>query len=528
MSLVLELLKQALEVGADRQFQETSNSVPEYNDRAKLNPAEPNTLQERKKVEKIKLKAKTAADFAPGLPSKNEMGDVSQIPIGQLLNYVDQEHAARRANLHHDIRFGPDRLYSWAMRKGLPKPGEKHLAVQQSLHRGSWANFEGEIMSGNYGAGMVKKHEKGSVIVTKAEPDKINFSIVSRKAPEFFSMIKLPKNPKHWLMVNTTPQNLTKFLGGTKPEEVGAIKPKYTLIPAADVQKVFDPKYLVQEKIDGAAMLFKLFSDKIEAVSYRSTKEGKPIVHTYRIFGPSGATKSVKVPKEFQGSILRGEAYGVKDNKAIPPQELGGLLNSSVEKSLRDQKLKGVEMRNALFDIVSLPTGDIKGMLPEQRRETLQRILTHLPQPKFHLPEQAETPEEAKALWERITSGQNPRTEEGVVAYPRAGGRLLKVKQTPETSVFVRNVFPGEGRLAGQMAGGFEYSRSPEGEIVGRVGTGFSDETRRRMLQDKEDWVGRTANVRSQSSFPSGALRAPAFLSLSEDYPAAEMEKEST
>jgi ATP-dependent DNA ligase len=119
-------------------------------------------------------------------------------------------------------------------------------------------------------------------------------------------------------------------------------------------------------------------------------------------------------------------------------------------------------------------------------------------------------------MWKRITSGKDPLTEEGIVAWPVKGGRPLKVKQTPEYNTFVQSIFPAKGRLRG-MAGGFEYSRSPEGKPVGRVGTGFSDEVRRQMLEEQEDWIGRVARVRAQQAFPSGALRAPVFIGLSED-----------
>ena len=68
-------------------------------------------------------------------------------------------------------------------------------------------------------------------------------------------------------------------------------------------------------------------------------------------------------------------------------------------------------------------------------------------------------------------------------------------------------------------AGGFGYSLGPKGDVVGRVGTGFSEEARHEMLAEPEKWVGRLARIRSQGQFPGGAHRAPAFLALHEDYP---------
>ena len=90
-------------------------------------------------------------------------------------------------------------------------------------------------------------------------------------------------------MMNTTPVDAVKMLGGKTPGEVGLEKPRFKAIPAAKVDKVFDPKYLVQEKVDGASLLYHLLADHIEALSYRVSKGGRPIVHTYRVFGPSGS-----------------------------------------------------------------------------------------------------------------------------------------------------------------------------------------------------------------------------------------------
>jgi hypothetical protein len=39
------------------------------------------------------------------------------------------------------------------------------------------------------------------------------------------------------------------------------------------------------------------------------------------------------------------------------------------------------------------------------------------------------------------------------------------------------------------------------------------------MMEDPESWIGRMARVTAQDRFPGGALRAPSFMALHEDYP---------
>jgi len=152
--------------------------------------------------------------------------------------------------------------------------------------------------------------------------------------------------------------------------------------------------------------------------------------------------------------------------------------------------------------------------------------LQHLPQDQFHLPEEATTPEDARALWQRISSGEHPLTEEGMVFHPPLGNPS-KVKLMDENDVWLTGVFPGEGKYQGHSAGGFTYATAPGGATVGKVGTGLSDEFRRSLWEQPQNYVGRAARVRSQEQHPSGAHRVPSFLALHEDYPLAKTAAES-
>jgi hypothetical protein len=464
-------------------------------------------------------------EFALGLPDPTRFGRVTDLPIGKPLEWVIQEHKARRAGKHYDIRLGPQEgskptLLSWAARKLPIESGQKTLAFQQPLHTGAYADFQGTIVSG-YGAGTVKTHDRGKVIVTSVSPDKLKFAVIHKKAPETFVLLRQsgpPVNPKtartartqggSWLLINTTPTDAIKHN-----------KVHYAKVPAADVHKMFDAEYLAQEKIDGAAAFYQLFSDRIEALSYRPTTKGRPIIHTYRVGGLTG----VNIPKHLVGTILRGELYGVRKgtDKAIPPQELGGILNASTLKALQKKQEQKVELRSAVFDI--LRYGKKKEIPLEtplaERMRLLQEVMPHLPKDKFHLPEAAETPAAQAKLWERISTGKHPLTHEGMVFWPKAGGKPVKVKLYQDEDVYVTSIFPGAGRLEGVGAGGFKYSLKPGGSEVGEVGTGFTEETRRQMFEHPEEFVGRVARIKAQEQFPSGAYRAPAFIALHEDYP---------
>lgn len=154
---------------------------------------------------------------------------------------------------------------------------------------------------------------------------------------------------------------------------------------------------------------------------------------------------------------------------------------------------------------------------PSEEHASLQALAGKLG-PKFTTPDTVLDPERARALYERIKNKRHPLTEEGVVMTPLEGGTPVKIKFRPEYDVVVRKIFEARAKN-GRRAGGFEYSRILENgkKGEGKVGTGFSHDTLRDMLENPEDYEGRVAKVEAQSEFPSGALRAPSFKAFHED-----------
>lgn len=443
---------------------------------------------------------------AKGIPDRSDLGSFDNIEVGAILPLYVQEHIGQRAGLHYDVRLGDGKrgLLSWAVRKGVPDPKGKHLALRQPLHDASYGKFSGMI-AGGYGAGQVKLVAQHRVLVTGKDDRGISFVTADEKSPQRFRLQHTSgfgrKGQEAWLFMNTTPTALGPYQ-----------KERFRQKEDSDVEEVFSPSNRVSQKLDGAASWLETRPHGVEVLSYRTSKRtGLPIVHTERA-GLAG----MKIEGLPQNTTLRGEMVGQQGGKLISAAQLGGLLNSTIENSLQAQKDRGILVRQALFDVVKHKGKSLEDMPYKDRLKILRNILEKLPPDVFFEPRGTQDPEQQRKLWERVRSGKDPYTREGVVSQPLEGGAPTKVKTYPEADVLIRQVFEGAGKFKGK-AGGFEYALPEDPEkVVGRVGTGFSDADRADMFAHPEEWIDRIARLRAQEQFPSGAYRAPGFLARHE------------
>ncbi|AKB75055.1 ATP-dependent DNA ligase [Methanosarcina lacustris Z-7289] len=110
---------------------------------------------------------------------KRDFAKTSEPPAGGSIKnsdkpvFVVQRHDA--SHLHYDFRLEIDGvLKSWAVPKQPPKKaGIKRLAIQTEDHPLEYADFEGEIPEGEYGAGKVEIWDKGTFELRKREEKEI-------------------------------------------------------------------------------------------------------------------------------------------------------------------------------------------------------------------------------------------------------------------------------------------------------------------------------------------------------------------
>ena len=120
--------------------------------------------------------------------------------------FVIHKHFA--SHLHWDLRLEMDGvLKSWAVPKEPPaKKGIKRLAIQVEDHSLNYADFEGEIPEGNYGAGKVEIWDNGTYELISKDEKKIEFDLHGKKLKGKYVLVKTnfgKQKGKSWLFFKT-------------------------------------------------------------------------------------------------------------------------------------------------------------------------------------------------------------------------------------------------------------------------------------------------------------------------------------
>lgn len=117
--------------------------------------------------------------------------------------FVVHEHHAK--HLHFDLRLEMDGvLKSWAVPKGPSmNPADKRLAVLVEDHDLAYADFEGRIPEGEYGAGEVYIWDKGSYELKAGEfgAGKLEIIFKGEKLKGAFVLFRMSAKQKEWLLM---------------------------------------------------------------------------------------------------------------------------------------------------------------------------------------------------------------------------------------------------------------------------------------------------------------------------------------
>ena len=427
--------------------------------------------------------------------------------------FVVQRHDARR--LHYDLRLEEaGALASWAVPKGVPlEPGDRALAVHVEDHPLDYATFEGEIPSGEYGAGTVEVWDKGTYeLVERKANGQRTFVLHGQRLRGIWSLIpaRLDGKEQNWLLIRRS--------DGAATEEAR----EYSPMLATAVQELphgVDWRYEV--KFDGYRALAYIRGGDCRLVS----RNGNDLTQRFAKVSQE-VVKATKSPH----AVLDGEVCRIDDD--------GRASFSNLQQS-------GGALAYFVFDLLEL---DGEPLVDEPFVERKRRLADALDSRNSTVSVSADF-DDGDALLEVVRQQQF----EGIVAKRassvyRPGKRTrdwLKLKIDSTDDFVIAGYTRGTGRRA-QTFGSLVLGAEDDGELryVGNVGTGFDDAEIRRLLEllaplhrettpfpsvpamprvrkDAVQWVAPRlrARVRFGEWTHEGHLRHPAYLGLRDDTP---------
>ncbi|MGH3065178.1 MAG: DNA ligase D [Gaiellaceae bacterium] len=437
--------------------------------------------------------------------------------VSERPRFVVQRHAARR--LHYDLRLERDgALASWAVPKGVPlRRGERHLAVHVEDHPLEYADFEGTIPAGQYGAGTVEIWDRGGYELVEEKRDGgLTVRLHGERLDGVWTLVPahLDGDPKNWLLL--------------RKDGASEADARYAPMLATSTESlptgegwVYEPKW------DGFRALVTVAGGEVRLTS----RNGNDLTERF-----SEVARAAKIGIRAADAVLDGEICALDEqghSRFSLLQEGGGTLAL------------------VLFDLLELDSEPLADEPLRERRRRLEALVKKggqvLVSPQF---------DDGDAL----LAAARAQELEGVVAKRvdsryRPGRRStdwhkLKLRRTQE--VVVVGYTRGQGRrahgfgalvVAVHDAGGLRWA--------GNVGTGFGDDEIERLrsvlrpLERSDSPLAETprmprvrrsdvvwveprlvAEVEFAEWTHEGRLRAPVYVRMRDDRAAGDVRRE--
>jgi bifunctional non-homologous end joining protein LigD len=480
--------------------------------------------------------------------------------------FIVHMHAATR--LHWDLRLEMEGvLRSWAVPKGpSANPADKRLAVHVEDHPLEYGDFEGIIPEGNYGAGAVIVWDRG-VWVPLEDPfeglkkGKLLFDLKGYKLRGRWTLVKIKKGVKEWLLIKERDGYVSTDGGGAFPDESVLSGMKVEELRAAqdraapikkEIEKLGAPKRAVrvsgtelmlaetrEEPFSKQGWLFELKLDGYRVRAAREDGEAKLVSrkgHDMTPAFPEIARAVAALP--YEGLILDGELV-VLDDAGRPSFSL--LQNRAKLSRLGEVKRAAVETPATfyVFDLLAFEGFDVRPLPLVKRKAILAKVLPRAGALRFS--DHFET--KGEDLYEHVVR----LGLEGIVAKKAdsayRGGRSanwLKIRADRTDDFVVVGYSSPKGSRGG--FGALHLAGYEDGKLVyaGRVGSGFTAKQLKEasaelegamrdtppcegppaLLKDKENvWVEPTlvVEVRYKEWTPDHLLRQPVFLRFRDD-----------
>lgn len=485
--------------------------------------------------------------------------------------FVVQKHAAR--SLHWDLRLELDGvLLSWAVPKGpSPNQDDKRLAMRTEDHPLEYAEFEGVIPEGEYGAGAMIVWDRGVWIPVEdaregLEKGKLLFELRGHKLRGRWTLVKTKQAESSWLLIKERdayldPEGSTEdypddsiYSGltvdelpraddhaeavGERADEAGALEgdvraDDVKLMLATAQERPFSRDGWVFEiKYDG----YRLLAERRGREAALRSRSGLDLTATF----PEIARAVRGLP--YEGLVLDGEAV-VNDPEGKPSfsrLQRRGRITKRLDALRASVELPALYYA---FDLLAVEGRDLRRLPLLERKALLREVLPTVGPVRYvdHIPDQGEL------VYRHVEA----MGLEGVVGKkadaPYRGGRSrswIKVRTVHTGAFAVVGWTEPKGSRGGFGALHLAYRDGGAWVYLGGVGSGFKDaelDAVADVLEELEvdaspctggpvptgsgnHWVEPrlVAEVKYKEVTDQGLLRQPTFSRFRDDLPVEE------
>jgi len=402
--------------------------------------------------------------------------------------------------------------------KGVPlRRGERHLAVHVEDHPLEYADFEGTIPAGQYGAGTVEIWDRGTYELVEEKRDGgLTVRLNGSRLDGIWALVpaQLDGDPKNWLLLRK--DGASEHAARYSP----MLATSSEALPAGEGW-VYEPKW------DGFRVLVRVVGGEVTLTS----RNGNDLTERFR-------------------ELARVAQLSVRTTDAVLDGEICALDEHGRSRFSQLQEGTGM-LALVLFDLLEVDSQPLFDEPLRERRKRLETLVRRggqvIVSPQFDDGEALLAAARAQELEGVVAKRVDSRYQPG-----RRSGDWHKVKLRLTQEVVVVGYTRGQGRRAGGF-GALVAAVYESGGLrwAGNVGTGFRDDEIDRLLAllkplERTDsplaatpkmprvhrsdvvWVEPrlVADVEFAEWTREGRLRAPVYVRLREDKPASEVKRE--
>jgi bifunctional non-homologous end joining protein LigD len=452
-------------------------------------------------------------------------------PVGdgapELARFVVQEHHA--SSLHWDLRLEREgTLASWAVPRGIPDhPDENRLAVRTEDHPLKYLEFEGEIPTGNYGAGTMEVWDSGTYELEKWRDDEVIATFHGERLTGRYVLFRT--RGKDWMIHRMDPP-----AAGVEPmpERIEPMKARTGLLPSDDAAFAYEVKW------DGIRAVARIDRGHIDFTGRNGTDYTPRYPELRPLAAALGSTRA----------IVDGEIVAFDESGRPSFERLQSRMHLTGKTAIK-RRSQELPVTYVIFDLLWLAGHPTTGLPYGDRRQLLTELDLNggcWRTPAHHEGEGAALLE---ATRQQGLEGIMAKRLDSTYEPGRRSSAWIKVKNVLRQEVVIGGWAPGEGNREGTLGALCAGVHDDEGALryVGKVGSGFTVETLdlvvsklKPLRRDSSPFEGRqpprntvfvepklVAEVELREWTRTGTMRAPVFKGLRDDVDAAAVVRET-